>query len=135
MSTSSQSTPHLQGAVHFNEDFLHLQHPLHPFSGLHPQQMKWTYSGSLRNCNPIDGKSSISFLMSTPCIWIRKILLCNKGLSPTNCLVYSTFCVLKESIMRWLPAIYLLLQITLFDNHWQIPGDLIDRIKEWRIFQ
>ena len=76
-----------------------------------------TYSGSLRNCNPLDQKSTIFFLMPTPCIWIRKILLCNKGLSPTNCLVYSTFCVLKESIMRWLPAIYLLLQITLFDNH------------------
>ena len=31
--------PHLQRAVHFNEVFLHLQRPLHPFSGLHPQQM------------------------------------------------------------------------------------------------
>ena len=30
---------HLQRAAHFNEDFLHLQRPLHPFSGLHPQQM------------------------------------------------------------------------------------------------
>ena len=39
MSTSSQSPPNLQGAVHFNEDFLHLQRPLHPFSGLHPLQM------------------------------------------------------------------------------------------------
>ena len=31
--------PHLQRAVYFNEDFLHLQRPLHPFSGLHLQQM------------------------------------------------------------------------------------------------
>ena len=60
-----------------------------------------TYSGSLWNCNPLDRKSTIFFLMPTLCIWIRKILLCNKGLSPTTCLVYSTFCVLKESIMHW----------------------------------
>ena len=36
---SSQSPPHLQRAVHFNGDFLHLQHSLQPFFGLHPQQM------------------------------------------------------------------------------------------------
>ena len=34
-----------------------------------------TYSGGLRNCNPLDWKSTIFFLMSTPRIWIRKILL------------------------------------------------------------
>ena len=35
----SQSPPHLHRAVHFDDEVLHLQCPLHPISVLHPQEM------------------------------------------------------------------------------------------------